>query len=55
MSSEGSMELFYGDDEIKTEKVCLPGDIASNEVVMSEFNANVTIHRISIKNITFVL
>jgi hypothetical protein len=55
MSSEGSMESFDGDDEGKNKKICLPGDITSDEATMSTFNANVTIFGIPIKNVTFVL
>ena len=54
MSSEGSIESFEEDDERKTKKVCLPGDITSDEATMSAFETNVTISRISIKNITFL-
>ena len=54
MSSEGSMEPFDGDDEGKNKKICLPGDITSDEATMT-FNANVTIFEIPIKNVTFVL
>jgi hypothetical protein len=54
MSSEGSMESFDGDDEGKNKKICLPGDITSDEATMT-FNANVTIFEIPIKNVTFVL
>jgi hypothetical protein len=40
------MESFDEDDERKTKKVCLPGDITSDEATMSAFDANVTIYGI---------
>jgi hypothetical protein len=49
------MESFDGDDEGKNKKVCLPGDMTSDEATMSAFNVNVTIFGIPIKNVTFVL
>jgi hypothetical protein len=40
------MESFDEDDERKTKKVCLPGDITSDEATMSAFETNVTIYGI---------